>query len=352
MDAPRGDRPLPAGPVLLTGGSGFVGAAVARALLAEGHALRALVRGRSCPANLRGLPLERVRGDLTDPASLRRALRGCGALFHVAARYTLWEAEPRELYRANVGGTAALMRAALDAGVERVVYTSTVGAIGLPADGSPGDETTPLPRRQLVGHYKRSKALAERVVRALVASEGLPAVIVNPSAPMGPRDIKPTPTGQLVVDFLNDRMPAFVDTGLNVVDVDDVARGHLLAARRGAPGRRYILGGENLSLGALLGELGAICQLPAPTRRIPHGVALAAASVCELLALASRRPPAIPLAGVRMAAKRMFFDASRARRELGFEARPARAALRRAVAWFAGAGYVGDEARARRLAQL
>jgi dihydroflavonol-4-reductase len=334
------------GPALVTGATGFVGAAVARALLARGIAVRVFARPRSDRSNLQGLPVEVFEGDLTTARDGRRALAGCTTLYHVAARYTLWEAQPRELYRANVQATATLMHAALEAGIARVVYTSTVGAVGLPSDGSPGDERTPLPRSQLVGHYKRSKFLAERTVIAQVHRAGLPAVIVNPSTPMGIGDVKPTPTGKIIVDFLNGRMPAYIDTGLNVVDVGDVAIGHLLAAERGRTGERYILGNENISLANLLRLLAELSGLPAPQRAIPYGIALGAACAGELLALAARIPPPVPLAGVRMGRKKMYFSPAKAREELGLPVTPIKETLAGAIAWFARRGYVLDRHRA------
>ncbi len=331
-------RPL----ALVTGATGFVGGAVVRALIDRGRAVRVTTREGSDRANIDGLEVECVQADLRRPADCRAAVKGCAELYHVAAHYALWVEEPRVLYDSNVGGTTHIIEAAAAAGVGRMVYTSTVGAVGIPRDGSPGDETTPLRRKDLVGHYKRSKFLAERAAVRLQAERDLPLVIVNPSAPMGVRDVKPTPTGQIVVDFLNGKMPAYLDTGLNVVDVADVAIGHVLAAERGRPGARYILGNQNLSLREILETLAEISGLPAPRIQIPYPLALASGYFSTLLAIATRQPPAIPLTGVRMARKKMFFTAERAFRELGLPRTPPRTTLARAVRWFAANGHITD----------
>jgi dihydroflavonol-4-reductase len=316
-------------PALVTGASGFLGWHVARILLERGYAVRALVRPGS---RVNGLDVEVATGDLRDPASLERAAAGCGLVFHVAADYRLWAANPDDLYRSNVEGTRNLLQAARNAGVERVVYTSTVGCIGIPSGGI-GDEDTPVALEDMVGHYKRSKFLAEEV--ALEAARGgLPVVIVNPTAPVGDHDVKPTPTGQIVVDFLKGGMPAFIDTGLNVVDARDCAQGHLLACERGRPGERYILGSENLTLAEILGTLARLSGRKAPTVRLPYAVAYAAGLCSTAWATLSGRPPRIPLEGVRMARKRMWVTHEKARRELGFDPGPAEAALAHAVEWF------------------
>jgi dihydroflavonol-4-reductase len=325
--------------ILVTGGTGFVGAHVVRALLAAGRPVRCLVRPGSRRTNLEGLPVDLVEGDLSDPASLERAMRGVSTLFHVAADYRLWTKDPGELSRTNVGGTENVLSAASEAGVGRIVYTSSVGALGLTADGSPADERTPVAREDVVGHYKKSKFDAERVAEAW-AARGLPVVLVNPSTPVGELDVKPTPTGQLVVDFLNRRMPAYVDTGLNLVDVRDVAAGHLLAAEKGRSGKKYILGNRNLTLKEILDMLAAITGLPAPTLRLPHAIPLAVAAVDTFAAGLLGRPPRVSLESVRMSRHRMYFDASKAVRELGFPQSPVEDALARAVAWFRGNGYV------------
>jgi dihydroflavonol-4-reductase len=324
---------------LVTGATGFIGANIVRALLAEGVAVRVLVRRQSDLQNLAELPVEMVYGDLRDAASLRVALQGCQTLYHAAAYYSLWTPRPADMYRINVEGTDNLFQAALELGVATVVYTSSVATIGLPATGAPGDETMLLPLADAVGHYKRSKILAEQ--RALAwCQQGLPVVIVNPAAPIGPWDIKPTPTGKIVVDFLRRRMPAYLDTGLNLVDVRDVARGHLLAARHGKIGERYILGGCNMSLQDIFRLLAAVSGLPAPRWRIPYGVALAAAYVSEGWARLSQHPPQVPLAGVKMARKPMYFTAQKAIRELGLPQSPIAEAMRQAVQWFRTHGYV------------
>lgn len=323
---------------LVTGGTGFVGAHVVRALLARGVAVRCLVRRGSRRGNLEGLPVELAEGDLSDPASLSRALAGVSTLYHCAADYRLWAKDPGELHRANVDGTENILRAAAGAGVSRIVYTSSVGALGLRPDGSPADETTPVLREDVVGHYKRSKYDAERMAE-MWAARGLPVVIVNPSTPVGELDIRPTPTGQMIVDFLNGRLPAYVDTGLNLVDVRDVAEGHLLAAERGRVGEKYILGNRNMALREILEALSRLTGLPAPSVRLPHAVPLAAAAVSTFVANLTGRPPRVSLESVRMSRHRMYFDASRAVRELRLPQSEVEEALRRAVLWFREKGY-------------
>ncbi len=327
---------------LVTGATGFVGSAVARALLARGESLRVLVRPDSDRRNVKDLAVEAVEGDLRDKASLERALRGCQALFHVAADYRLWVPKPDALYAANVDGTRALMEAAGEAGVGRIVYTSSVATLGLNRDGSPSDEEAPVSLRDMIGHYKRSKFLAEAEVRRLIAHAGLPAVIVNPSTPVGPRDIKPTPTGRMIVEAARGRMPAFVDTGLNVVHVEDVAAGHLLAFERGAAGERYVLGGENLALGEILAVIARLCGRRPPRLRLAHGLVLPIAYAAEIWARLSRSgEPFVTVDGLRMSRKRMFFSSAKAKTRLGYRARPAEAALADAVGWFREAGYLG-----------
>jgi dihydroflavonol-4-reductase len=324
-------------PVLVTGASGFVGAAVMRALLAQGRDVRALLRPSSDRRNLAGLPVEICTGALEDHASLLPALAGCGALFHVAADYRLWVRDPAAMYRANVEGTRALMQAALAAGVERVVYTSSVAVLGLLPEGS-ADETTPSTLEDMIGPYKRSKFLAEAAVRALVRERGLPAVIVNPSTPIGPGDVKPTPTGRIIVEAASGRMPAYVDTGLNLVHVDDVASGHLLAEAKGRTGERYILGGEDLSLAEILRRIAALTGRTPPKLALPIPAVWPIALVAEALGRLTGREPFVTLDGLRMARHKMFFSSAKAMRELGYAPRPAEQGLADAIAWFRAAG--------------
>ncbi len=320
-------------PVLVTGASGFLGWHVARVLLERGYRVRALVRPGS---RVDALEVECVTGDLRDAASLGRAAAGCGLLFHVAADYRLWARDPGELYRSNVDGTRNLLQAAQDAGVERVVYTSTVGCIGVPHGGI-GDEQTPVGLHDMAGDYKRSKFLAEQVALEF-ARGGLPVVIVNPTAPVGDHDVKPTPTGKIVLDFLNGDMPAFIDTGLNVVDVRDVADGHWLACERGKVGERYILGSENLTLAQILGKLALLTNRKAPTIRLPYAVAYCAGACSTAWANITGVAPRVPLAGVRMAREKMWVTVDKARRDLGFTPGPAEQGLARAVEWFSASG--------------
>ena len=324
---------------LVTGGTGFLGAHVVRALLRRERSVRCLVRASSRRANLEGLDVEIVTGDVTDPASLSRAMAGVETVYHCAADYRLYTADPRSLHAANVAGTENVMRAAAEAGAKRVVHTSSVGALGLPRNGSPANETTPVTAAAMIGHYKRSKFDAERVAEAW-AARGLPVVIVNPSTPVGEYDVKPTPTGQMIVDFLNRRMPAYVETGLNLVDARDVAEGHLLAAERGKVGERYILGNRNMTLKEILDALSRLTGLPSPRVKLPHWVPLAAAAAETLAARWTGRAPRVPLEGVRMSRYRMFFDSAKAVRELGLPQTRVEDALARAVAWFRENGYV------------
>jgi dihydroflavonol-4-reductase len=327
-------------PILVTGGTGFVGANVVRELATLGAAVRVLARPGSDRRALEGVGVEIVEGDLLDRASLARAVRGADTVYHVAADYRLWARNPMELHRVNVDGTRAMLEAAGEAGVRRIVYTSTVGALGIPGDGTPGTEDTPVSLADMVGPYKASKFLGERVAVEL-AGRGLPVVIVNPSAPVGPWDVKPTPTGQMIVDFMRGRMFATLDTGLNIVHVRDVARGHLLAAERGRVGERYILGHArgNLSLVEIGRLLGEITGRPAPRLRVPYAVAWCGAACTEAVARLTGRPPAVPLNAVRMARKRMYFSPAKAVRELGLPQIDPHEALRDAVHWFAAHGY-------------
>jgi dihydroflavonol-4-reductase len=322
-------------PVLVTGATGFVGWHVARRLLEKGETVRVLVRD---PGRLRELEeVQVVVGDLRDPESLRRAVAGCGAIYHVAADYRLWARRPEEMYRSNAGGTRNLLEAAREEGVERIVYTSTVGCIGVP-DGGIGNERTPVRWEDMIGHYKRSKFLAEQAALEQ-AARGLPVVIVNPTAPVGDHDFKPTPTGKTIVDYLRGRMRAYVDTGLNLVDVRDVAEGHWLACERGKPGERYILGGRNLTLQEIFGRLEAISGVAAPRRQIPYAVAYAAGLVSTGWAFVAGGEPLAPLDGVRMARKKMFVTHEKAAAELGYAPGPVEDALARAVEWFRTNGY-------------
>jgi len=318
---------------LVTGASGFVGAAVARALLAAGWQVRTLLRAQSSRRNLQGLAVEPVLGDLGEVGSLERALDGCEALFHVAADYRLWTTDPQALYRSNVDGTRNIVEAARRCGTGRIVYTSSVATIGLRADGRPSDENDVGRLEQMIGHYKRSKFLAEAWVRD-AARAGMPIVIVNPSTPIGPGDVKPTPTGRLVLDAAAGRMPAYVDTGLNIVHVDDVAAGHLLAYEHGRIGERYILGGTDLSLKRILSMIALASGRPAPRVRLPRALLLPLAYAAEALARVTGRETRITVDGVRMAAHHMYFSSARAVRELGYRWRPAQQAIDDAVRWF------------------
>ncbi|MFM9880510.1 MAG: hopanoid-associated sugar epimerase [Burkholderiaceae bacterium] len=325
---------------LVTGAAGFVGSAVVRELLKAGHAVRVLTRPTSDPRNLHGLPIDIVHGDLTNRASLDHAAKGCEALFHVAADYRLWVPNPPALYQANVQGTLNMLLAAANAGVGRMVYTSSVATLGLNADSSPAHEDTPVTLADMVGHYKRSKFLAEQEVQRLVREHGLAVVTVNPSTPIGPRDVKPTPTGRLIVDAAAGRMPAYVDTGLNLVHVDDVAVGHRLAFEHGVVGERYILGGNNMTLRQILESVAQITGRPAPKVRLPHNLVLPIAYLAETWArLVPGHEPMATVDGVRLSRKRMFFSAQKAERVLGLTTRPVQEALSEAIAWFRQNGY-------------
>jgi dihydroflavonol-4-reductase len=324
---------------LVTGATGLVGSAVARALLREGHGVRVLARPNSDRRNLAGLSVEIAEGSLEDARSLARAAVGCRVVYHVAADYRIWVPDPAPMFRTNVAGTRDLLTAALDAGVERVIYTSSVATLGLVPGGS-ADETTPSSAEGMIGPYKRSKFEAEEVARELAKERGLPVVIVNPSTPVGPGDIKPTPTGRLILEAARGQMPAFVDTGLNIVHVDDVAAGHLAAAENGRVGERYILGGENMSLAEILATVSREVGRRPPRLRIPHAMLFPVAFGAEFAARITGREPFVTIDGVRMSRKKMYFTSEKASRELGYKPRPAREAIADAVGWFKANGYL------------
>jgi dihydroflavonol-4-reductase len=329
----------------VTGASGFIGANLVHELVARGHSVKALLRPESDSRGLNGADCERVPGDVSDCGMLTAAMRGCDWCFHVAASYHLWLRDYAPMYAANIEGTRHVIEAAVSAGCSRIVYTSTVGCIGLPREingvVTPTDESTPVSEAQMTNHYKRSKWKAEAVAREL-AAKGAPVVIVNPSAPVGPRDVKPTPTGQVIVDFLNRKMPAYLDTGLNWVHVRDVALGHILAAEKGRVGERYILGNAegNWTMQQTFAVLEEIARVPAPKMRVPYAVAFAAAHVNEAIAKLTGKPPKAPLAGVRMAKYKMWFNPAKAIRELGLPQTPPKQALADAVEWFRKNGKV------------
>jgi dihydroflavonol-4-reductase len=328
--------------VFVTGATGFVGWHVKEALAARGDQVRCLVREKS-RSLLDGRPVEIVAGDLADAEAVKRGAEGCEEIYHCAADYRLYVPDPAAMYAANVEGTRHVLEAAAASGARRIVYTSTVGALGLRADGSPADESETAAESGMVGPYKRSKLLAQEVAESW-AARGLPVVIVNPTAPVGERDIKPTATGRMVLDFLKGRIPAYVDTGLNLVDVRDVAAGHLLAAQRGRPGEKYILGNRNMTLKEILDLLARITGRSSPGLRLPHWIPLTVAAIDTGLARVLRRTPRVELDAVRLARHRMFFDSSKAIRELGLPQTPVEEALRRAVGWFEDRGYVARRA--------
>ena len=325
--------------VFLTGATGFIGGHLLRSLLEAGAEVRCLTRAESLRRNLDGLDVEVAEGDLRDARSLRSGLEGCEMVFHCAADYRLYSKNPEELYESNVEGTRNLMQAASEVRARRVVYTSSVGALGLESDGSPADEATPVTLGAMVGHYKRSKFLAERVADDWV-EKGLPIVIVNPSTPVGEGDLKPTATGQMIVDFLNRKTPAYVDTGLNLVDVRDVALGHVRAAEKGKIGEKYILGNRDMSLQEIFQTLGSLTGLPAPRVKVPHWLPLAWAALDTGVSRLVGRTPGVPLEAVRLSRYKMYFDASKAVRELGLPQTPIEEPLQRAVDWYRTNGYV------------
>jgi dihydroflavonol-4-reductase len=325
---------------LVTGATGFVGSAVALALAARGHSLRLLTRPTSDRRNLTGLQAEVVTGDLTDPASLTRAAAGCRYVVHVAADYRFWVPDPDVMLRANVDGAVAMVRAAAAAGAERIVHCSSVAALGQIGDGTPANETTPANEADFVGVYKRSKYLAEKAVLDLARRDGAPVVVVNPAAPVGPRDIKPTPTGKMIRDAAAGRVPAYIDTGLNLVHVDDVAEGHVLALEKGRVGERYILGGENMLLKDILALVSHVVHRRPPSICLPEALVWPAAFVMEKLASATGIPPMMTRDHLKMARKKMFYSSAKAAAELGYRARPVRGAVEDAVAWFRANGML------------
>ena len=331
---------MTAGTVLVTGATGFVGSAVVRAAHAAGYAVRALVRPSSRRDNLAGLDIELLEGDICDVRSLARALPGVRFLFHVAADYRLWARDSSQIMRTNVEGTRNVMDAALRAGVERIVHTSSVATLAPTAEGTPADESRALSEGSAIGAYKRSKVAAERLVEGMVSRVRLPAIIVNPSTPVGPRDIRPTPTGRVIVEAARGHIPAYVDTGLNLVHVDDVAQGHLAALARGKIGERYILGGSNVALAELLADVARLVGRSPPRVRLPRRLMFSLAVAAEALAHFTDREPLITVDGLRMARLRMFFTSARAERELGYRARPYQDGLRDAIEWFRAARYI------------
>jgi len=318
---------------LVTGGTGFIGSSIVRELLRANFEVRALVRRGSDTRNLDGLDIERVIGDITDPESLARCVRGCTHVFHAAALYSFWVTQPGLIEQVNVDGTRNVLEAALEAGVERVVYTSSVAALAVPQKGIPVDESTPVDPKEIIGAYKKSKYAAEQVALGF-AKKGLPVVIVNPSFPVGPRDIKPTPTGETILDFVNHRLPAYVDTGINVVDVEDVAQGHLLAAEKGRIGERYILGGKNMSMKEFLGILAEITGIAAPRVRLPYGPLLALSYVNAGWCRITKTTPRMTPDTIRMSRHYMYYDPTKAIEELGLPQTPPEVALQKAVNWF------------------
>ncbi|HEY7548775.1 MAG TPA: hopanoid-associated sugar epimerase [Hyphomicrobiaceae bacterium] len=326
--------------VFVTGASGFVGSAVVRALIGAGFAVRALVRASSPRINLEGLDIEIHEGDMLDPAAVAHAASGARYVFHVAADYRLWARNPQDILRNNVEGTRTVIEAAKAAGAERIVYTSSVATLRPSEEGIPGDETRPLAESEAIGSYKRSKVAAERLVESAIVNDGLPVVIVNPTAPIGPRDVRPTPTGRIIVEAASARMPAFVDTGLNLVHVDDVAAGHVAALKNGRIGERYILGGENMTLADMLARIARLVERRAPRVRVARHLIFPLAYAAEAAARITGREPFVTLDGLRMAKNRMFFTSAKAERELGYRARPADPAIRDAVQWFHKMGYI------------
>lgn len=324
---------------LVTGANGFIGSAVVRLLLDRGHDIRVLVRPNSDKRNFEGLELEVIEGDLNDNESLKRAVSGCNTLFHLAADYRLWIPDPDNMYKTNVDGTRNLIIVATEAGVEKIIYTSSVATLGINKDGTASNETTPVSLEEMTGHYKRSKFLAEQEVNKLIKERAYPVIIVNPSTPVGPRDIKPTPTGKIVLDTIRHRMPAYVDTGLNIVHVDDVANGHLLALEKGEIGERYILGGDNMTLASILEYICVSQDMSAPTIKLPHNLVLPIAWFMERIASITGKEPRATVDSVRMSKKMMFFSSDKAKEKLGYQSRPGVEGLKDAIDWFNQENY-------------
>lgn len=325
--------------ILVTGASGFVGAAVVRALLARGEHVRVLVRSTSDRQNIQGLDVEVVEGDLLMPETLPDAVEGCSGVYHVAADYRLWTRDPEAMFRVNVEGSRAIVVAAMKAGVRRIVYTSSVAVLGIVPDGE-GEEKTPVKYEDMIGAYKQSKFRAEDIIRRLIIEEGAAVVIVNPSTPVGPRDIKPTPTGRMIVEAASGKMPAYVDTGLNIVHVDDVAAGHLLAFEKGKVGERYVLGGDNMTLKDILTEIARLVEGRPPSMSLPFGLVMPIAYLAEIWArMSNGKEPFATVDGIRMARKKMYFSSAKAIRELDYRPRPAKEALADAIKWFSKNGY-------------
>ncbi len=324
----------------VTGATGFVGSNLVKRLLKEGFKVGILVRENSDLSNVKGIDCKIHYGDLKDYKSLIDSLKGYEFLFHVAADYRLWVPKPEEIYANNVEGTKNIMLAALEADIKRIVYTSSVATLGLNPDGTPADEETPVTLDDMIGHYKKSKFLAEREVKKMVTEKGLDAVIVNPSTPVGPGDIKPTPTGRMILEAAQGKMPAYVDTGLNIVHVDDVAEGHILALKKGTTGRRYILGGENMTLKEIFTEVARISGKRPPRIKLPHNLIMPVAYIAEAISRITGKEPMVTVDGVKLAKKRMFFTSKRAIKELGYNPRPAKEALRDAVNWFKERGLL------------